>query len=285
MALLLVTHNGPFHADDVLAAALIRVFLDASAIVTRTRDENAIENADVVFDVGGVFDPLKRRFDHHQREYSGLRSSAGMVLDWLECRGQVGQSVASSLRTQLVDYVDAIDTGAMRGQSGVPCFSSLVGMLVERAVDGDFDRWYERAVEMAIDIVEAIRSGCLRSERDTRAVHSAMAEALKSNSRVIFFDEYLKWKPAYFEAAGAEHPTEYVLFPGRDDWRVVTIPVAAESLDDKRKLPGEWAGLSGAELEKVVGVSGARFCHKNCFIAAFENKDAAVEALRRWDRL
>lgn len=284
MALHLATHNGPFHADDVLAAALIRVFVDSDATVHRTRKADELEKADVVFDVGGVFDPGTARFDHHQRDYQGQRSSAGMVLDWIEGRNQIETSVASSLRAQLVDYVDAVDTGARGSESGVPCFSMMVGVLVERANDSDFDHWYERAVAMAVDIVEAIKMGCLRSERDALAVRQAMDDAHANERRVIFFDEYLKWKPAYFAASGAEHPTEYVLFPGRGDWRVVTIPVAADSKDDKRKLPGEWAGLEGAELEKVVGVAGARFCHKNCFIAAFADREAALEALRRWDR-
>ncbi len=285
MPLQLATHDGPFHADDVLAAALVRNFLDSEATVVRTRDSQVLKAADLVFDVGGIFDPIAARFDHHQREYQGKRSSAGMVLDWLECRGQVAPSIATALRFQLVDYVDAVDIGARTSGRGVPCFSIMVGILVERAEAGDFDRWYERAVEVAIDLVAGIAAGCLRAERDAEAVHGAMKEAVASERRVLFLKTYLKWKPAYFAAAGAKHPTEYVLFPGRGDWRVTTIPVAADSQRDKRKLPGEWAGLEGAELEKVVGVEGARFCHKNCFIAGFESRDAALEALRRWGRL
>tara|TARA_R110002096_G_scaffold44526_13_gene120506 strand:- start:92872 stop:93729 length:858 start_codon:yes stop_codon:yes gene_type:complete len=285
MALQLATHNGPFHADDVLAAALVRVFLDAEATVVRSRNPEVLAKADVVFDVGGVFDVATRRFDHHQRDYQGDRSSAGMVLDWLESDGHVSASIAEALRFQLVDYVDAVDTGARASAGDVPCFSTMVGVLTEQATDDSFDVWYERAVAMAVDISSAISIGCKRSETDARAVLAAMDDAVANERRVLFFDEYLKWKPAYFGAAGSEHPTDYVIFPGRNDWRVVTIPVAVDSKDDKRKLPSEWAGLEGAALEKVVGVPGARFCHKNCFIAAFENKEAALEALRKWDRL
>ena len=285
MALQLATHSGPFHADDVLAAALVRVFLDPAATVVRSRDSDILTKADIVFDVGGVFDQETRRFDHHQRDYEGNRSSAGMVLDWLESEQHVSPSVAHALRFQLVDYVDAVDTGARASAGDIPCFSTMVGVLVEQADDEDFDTWYERAVSMAIDITSAISKGCERSERDARAVVAAMEDAVTSERRVLFFAEYLKWKPAYFGAGGADHPTEYVVFPGRNDWRVVTIPVAADSKDDKRKLPEEWAGLEGAALEEVVGVVGARFCHKNRFIAAFEHREAALAALRAWDRL
>lgn len=285
MALQLATHNGPFHADDVLAAALVRIFADSDATVLRTRDSEKLAGADVVFDVGGVFDVGTCRFDHHQRDYEGNRSSAGMVLDWLESTSKVSASVASALRFQLVDYVDAVDTGARTSAGDVPCFSTMVGVLVERASDKDFDHWYERAVSMAQDIAQGIITGTERSERDAEAVHAAMETAVSEGRRVLFFDAYLKWKPAYFAAGGGEHPTDYVLFPGKGDWRVVTVPVAIDSKDDKRKLPEEWAGLEGASLEEVVGVPGARFCHKNRFIAAFDSREAAILALRAWKRL
>ena len=57
------THDGSFHADDVFCWTLLsRLFPDA--VLDRTRDENRIESADLVFDVGMVFDPSNRRFDH-----------------------------------------------------------------------------------------------------------------------------------------------------------------------------------------------------------------------------
>src|SRR5690606_35252065 len=43
------THSGPFHADDVLAWALIRVFYAADATVVRTRDADRLARAEVVF--------------------------------------------------------------------------------------------------------------------------------------------------------------------------------------------------------------------------------------------
>lgn len=285
MAFVMGTHDGPFHADDVLAAALVRVFFRADAKILRTRDLEHLSEADLVFDVGGVFDPESQRFDHHQRDYQGSRSSAGMVLDWLEQEGHASPAIARLLRAEIVDYVDAVDVGSRSSEEGVPCFSTLVGLLVERADSSDFDFWFARAVEIGKDIIEGIRIGHERSSSASNVVRVAMKEALDAGRRVIFFDEYVKWKPAYFEEGGASHPTDYVLFPGRDDWRVVTIPASSESRRDKRKLPDEWAGLEGDALSEVVGVPGARFCHKNCFIAVFDNKQAALDALKKWKRL
>ena len=89
MAIAAATHSGPFHADDVLAWGLIQVFVDAEATLVRTRDAERLEQADIVFDVGGIYDPSSGRFDHHQNSYIGPLSSAGMVLDWLEASGRV----------------------------------------------------------------------------------------------------------------------------------------------------------------------------------------------------
>ncbi len=285
MSYVIATHDGPFHADDVLSAAMIRVFLNPKAKIVRTRDSEHLSEADVVFDVGGVFDPATCRFDHHQRDYQGSRSSAGMVLDWLEETGKVAPPVARLLRAEIVDYVDAVDVGSRSSEEGVPCFSTMVGVLVERAEEDGFNHWFERATQMAMDIVEGLLRGYERSTKASEKVVAAMEEAAKDNRRVLFFDEYIKWKPAYFAANGAEHETEYVLFPGKDDWRVVTIPASSDSRRDKRKLPEEWAGLEGEELSEVVGVRGARFCHKNCFIAVFDTQENALEALKRWKRL
>ncbi len=278
MALLLGTHSGSFHADDVLAAALIRVFLDRDAEVVRSRDPDVLAKADIVFDVGHVFDPEAGRFDHHQREYEGDRSSAGMVLDHLEAEGHVPPQLAARYREELVDYVDAVDVGARQPEHGVPCFSMIVGVLNERAGD-DFDRWYERAVGLAIDVVEGIRAGVERANADAEAVRRAMREAEEAGRRTLHLDRYLKWKPAYFAAGGADHPTDLVLFPGRGDWRLVTIPVAEGSREDKVKLPERWAGLEGEELEEASGIAGARFCHRNRFIAAFATRASALEGV------
>ena len=50
-------------------------------------------------------------------------------------------------------------------------------------------------------------------------------------------------------------------------------------------MPAEWAGLSDDALQDVVGVVGARFCHKNRFIAVFDTRAGAVEALEKWGLL
>ncbi|KAL7751519.1 hypothetical protein RI367_002982 [Sorochytrium milnesiophthora] len=84
----LITHNGTFHADEVLACWMLKQLPRyADAEIIRTRDANLIQhygrgtgNAGdnvvdsgvrdvVVVDVGAVYVPSEQRFDHHQREF------------------------------------------------------------------------------------------------------------------------------------------------------------------------------------------------------------------------
>ena len=71
-----------------------------------------------------------------------------------------------------------------------------------------------------------------------------------------------------------------MVFPAGDSWRIVCIPPEPNSFANKRSLPEEWAGLTDADLERACGIAGARFCHKNRFMAVFATRDGAVEALR-----
>jgi uncharacterized UPF0160 family protein len=281
--MLVATHSGPFHCDEVFACALLRAFLDPDLTCIRTRDLVRIAQADIAIDVGGEYDPERRRFDHHQRAYEGSLSSAGMVLCWLEAEGHIDAALSSKLRAQWVDYIDAVDNGRRKPDDDVPCLPSVVGALCEQAqTPAEFDARYAEAVQLCTGILNGLRQSQLRTEEARAAVTTAMARAVAEGTRVMIFEQHLKWKRAYFEQGGADHPTDYVLFPEGEGWRLIAIPPAPESFDKKRPLPAAWAGLVDAALSEVVGVPGAKFCHKNLFIAAFESRESAVAAIDKW---
>lgn len=81
------THNGHFHADEALAVYMLRMLPTySSAGLVRTRDPALLDTCHTVVDVGGIYNDSKRRYDHHQREFTSTfpdhktkLSSAGLV--------------------------------------------------------------------------------------------------------------------------------------------------------------------------------------------------------------
>jgi uncharacterized UPF0160 family protein len=281
--MLVATHSGPFHCDDVFAGALLRCFLDAELQFVRTRELGSIAEADIAIDVGGQYDPARKRFDHHQREYLGTLSSAGMVLSWLEAEGHVAPALASKLRAQWVDYIDAVDIGARKPAADVPCLPSVIGSLCEQArTPSEFDARYVEAVQMCTAILHGVRTSHQRTEQARAAVGAAMARAVADSTRILDFDQHYKWKRTYFDQGGADHPTDFALLPDGERWQLIAIPPSHESFDKKRPLPEAWAGLVDDALSEIVGVPGAKFCHKNRFIAVFASREAALAAIDKW---
>lgn len=284
MALTVGTHSGTFHADDVLAFALVRRFVDADAQVVRTRDREVLDTCDIVVDVGGEFQPDALRFDHHQGSYRGPRSSAGMIVDWLESTGRVTSQLAQHLRDRAVEYVDAVDTGREAPRVDVPCFARIVEAIGDGAETPEAQlQAFRHASDIGVALLDGLKRGHDRVVEAQEAVVKAMAEAEAAGRGVIFLDRYYPWKPIYFEHGGETHPTAFVMFPSEDaTWKVVSIPPTLGQFEQKVSLPESWAGKMGPELEAASGVEGAVFCHKNRFIAVFRTREGALEALDRF---
>jgi len=78
----IATHSGTFHCDEVLAVFMLRNHPEfKNHGLLRTRDQNLLDKCDIVVDVGAVYDPSKKRYDHHQKTFqetfSSIRSDFG----------------------------------------------------------------------------------------------------------------------------------------------------------------------------------------------------------------
>jgi uncharacterized UPF0160 family protein len=79
------THDGSFHADEVFAIAALQL-LGEPVEVVRTRDRGSQAAADLRVDVGFRHDPEAGDFDHHQRDFDGVRPN-GVRADLALLRG------------------------------------------------------------------------------------------------------------------------------------------------------------------------------------------------------
>ncbi len=274
------THDGSFHADEVTACSLLLLFdrIDRDKVY-RTRDPKVLENCDYVCDVGGVYDPKKRRFDHHQAGYQGTMSSAGMVLLELKELGVIEGHLYDHINKALVMGVDAHDNGVAKLEPGVTSFSQVISnfMPIEyEAPAAEMDRAFFQAVDFAYGHLERLR----RRHHYTIECRGLVKKAMIEGSSALIFEESIPWIENFFDLGGDLHPAQFVIMPSGNHWKVRAIPPSlSERMKVRRALPEPWAGLHEADLKRVSGIDGAVFCHKGRFISIWETKEDALKAL------
>lgn len=290
----IVTHGGTFHADDIYAAATVQLWLEKKGKygrITRTRDDDTIAAADIVFDVGGEYDPARMRFDHHQRGGAGTRENgipyAAFGLVWKHlgpdiCDGDmklwnlVDRSVASP--------VDAPDNGT---DLYTPIYPGIYPYAIERY----FHLWLPTWKEKKVDIDRLFRKNVCFAKRMlereiARFNHSGDAINLLKETYAGLADKRIMIVNQHFSRAEIQRyivPTEfpellYVLFPDQDygKWRILCAYTEKGVFDTRKPLPESWRGLRDAELEVASGIPGAEFCHASGFFAATATKEAAI---------
>lgn len=65
LRLVIATHEGRHHADEVMACWFYHVLYEGNIHIVRTSDPRLIEHADVCLDCGGEYLPGRGRIDHH----------------------------------------------------------------------------------------------------------------------------------------------------------------------------------------------------------------------------
>lgn len=84
----IITHNGVFHYDEVMAYAMLNYMYPNNTLV-RTRNNSIIQNTQnsIIIDVGQIYDKTLRKYDHHQASFHEtffdnspiIMSSAGLI--------------------------------------------------------------------------------------------------------------------------------------------------------------------------------------------------------------
>jgi uncharacterized UPF0160 family protein len=274
------THDGSFHADEVTACALLLFFglIDRERIV-RTRDPAKLNTCEFVCDVGGIYDPSIKRFDHHQSDYTGELSSAGMVWQYLKEQGIVDQGTYDFFNHSLIIGVDAHDNGRVTPEVGMCSFSQVITNFVPPLYDAPFDAQNEAFFE-ALDFVTAHVKRMLERYRYILSCRERVAAAMAQDKKYLLFDEAMPWMDCFFEMGGEQHPALFVVMPSGGHWKLRGIPPSLkERMKVRFPLPEKWAGLLDEDLKKKSQIPGAIFCHKGRFISVWETKEDVMRAL------
>ena len=276
------THNGTFHADEVTACALLQCFdLIDDDKISRTRDYEFLKKCEYVCDVGGVYDPNLKRFDHHQVEYRGHLSSAGMILEYLKSIKIISQGTFEFFNNALVRGVDAHDNGRDPQSSGVCTFSHIISNYTPVSYNVDSqeqDAAFMRAKEFALGHLKRLWQRYQYNHASRETIIQAMADY----KDCLIFDTAIPWMDVFFEEDGEKHPARFVIMPSGNHWKLRGIPPSAdERMKVRMPFPESWAGLIDDSLKEETGIAGALFCHKGRFISVWATKEDALLALQK----
>jgi uncharacterized UPF0160 family protein len=292
---IIATHNGKFHCDDVFAVALLKLILQHMKIVViRTRDMNNINNADIVVDVGGQYNEKDNRFDHHMRDFNlhrdnGIKySSFGLVFKKYGltfCDNN--QKMADMFDNILVQPIDAIDNG----QKFIERTMNINPYTISNVIsdfnpdwfeDQNFNKSFDEAVEFAQKIILNVYNKCKGKFKAQDIVEDYFNKS--ENKEIIVLDTYAPWTDVICSKLGPK----FVIFPdfASDEWRVQAVPVAPNSFELKTPLLEEWCGKNKEELKEITGIDDIVFVHRNGFIGGAVSKESCIKmaetVLRRY---
>lgn len=296
MSTTICTHAGKFHADEVLATAILfGVFSDVRLI--RSRDPSDWASADIVYDVGGSYDGEKF-FDHHQKGGAGKRANgiayAASGLIWKRFGRDYCQKVADvhdvdveavfrQIDASLISGVDAEDCGAVAGgyvhkndtstQLQIIYLPALIGLL------NPISLVEEESIDVASRFATAVDLARMALERSTLAAVSqcksaAIVQSADRGERVLQLPTYCDWQEVVIEQM--PHVL-FVVYPHPDgNWRLQTVPKRKDQFGAREDLPASWAGLTAEALQAESGVADAIFCHNGRFMAVAKTEEGAI---------
>jgi len=311
---LIGTHDGSFHCDEALAVGMLKLLPQfANATLVRTRNPALLAKCGIVVDVGAVYDAETNRFDHHQREFTGVLdgyktklSSAGLVYkhygkdiirELLKDHTAVTASFVDTcyrkLYTSFVEHIDAIDNGISVSDGPAryhvsTTLSARVGHLNpawnEEQTPEIYHSKFKEAVQLTCsEFVQAAQSLVTSWWPARSLVQDALDSrfSVHESGSILVMAQACPWKDHLFEIENADaegkNPVLYVLYADTGgSWRIQAVPEDAQSFDSRKKLPSEWCGLRDQILSDKCGEQGAIFIHASGFIGGHANKEGAL---------
>ena len=286
-----ITHAGKFHADEVLATAILLHLHDCvkvARVLEVPKDTKAL-----AYDIG------KGAYDHHQKGKNGMRengvfySSAGLIWrdygrDVLRNEGvpeRLIDAVWELVDIRLIMGVDGHDNGMMPAEDMLyrPMdFSMMINMMNpcwdEPQNAEILDALFEKAVtQVACPVLEKTIERALSDEMARESVIEGVNAA---RGHIMVLDRYLPWRQIVTgkDAPKGAEDIWYVIFPSnRGGYNVQCIPVAPDSTNVRYPVPESWHGAEKSELQRLTGAADATFCHPNGFLMAADSLEGAVK--------
>ncbi|MDF2545182.1 MAG: metal-dependent hydrolase [Anaerosolibacter sp.] len=266
------THDGRFHADEVMATAILDKLFELE--VVRTRDTRKLGALDIVYDVGGG------EFDHHgvekiYRESGTPYAACGLI--WNHFGRNVIHTEDSSLTMEEVESVfDYVDRFLIEGidahDNGLKVVDEIIpSMNISAIISGFNPPWYaeekeEEAFYEAVEVGKAVLQNTMSRKIAILKAKDKIIQSYENRDRSEFLvlDTFCPWEEALQEI-DEEGEVVFIIYPDKGRYSMQTV--RGRDGKTRKNLPKSWAGKENEELSAITGVDDAIFCHTGRFIA------------------
>ena len=286
----IVAHNGSFHADDIFACAILSLYLDMQKQryrIIRTRDEEIIQSADYVVDVGGVHDDETNRFDHHQPGGAGKRDNgipyASFGLVWRKFGPLLvdNEEIVTDIDRRIAQPIDAIDNGISISE---PTDLGLCDYGTYGIIGAYQNTWKEAGdvrmqLKNFINLVEFFK-GIIQREIDRSAHRLEMLDVIQeiydsAENKEILEIPYHVTVGSLIRVLDKHKEVMFIVCKSNTNWKALAMRKEACSFENRKSLPASWGGKRGSDLAKETGVEDALFCHNALWMAVASSKEGA----------
>ncbi|MBC8015979.1 MAG: MYG1 family protein, partial [Sporomusaceae bacterium] len=271
------THSGKFHADDVMATAILRLLLGDIKVI-RTRDEDILKKLDLIYDIG------LGEFDHHQlnkelRENKIPYAACGLV--WREFGSRVIQKFNSQLEeddiVSIFDYVDknliqgidAADNGVdIKSEIKVTSISDIIQSFNPAWDSTDsIDEAFEEAAHYATEVITRIISRQVSVIKAKTIVDEAFQS--RSVNEIMVLKKGCPWLHQLLKI-DLNNEVLFVISPGDNnaEYMIQTVKKAIDTFEARKDILESIRGKSSEEINSIIKIDDAIFCHKAGFIAS-----------------
>lgn len=291
--LIIGTHNGKFHSDDVLACAILCALSSNMSIwILRTRDSEMLAQCDICVDIGGG------KFDHHQAGFNKTRengikyASAGLIWKaygknfinlllkkYFPETNCDTDSIFEAFDASCIALVDCEDNGI---KIETHCFSFISSFLpwFSNNLD-DFNKQFHQVLLTTIAVLEQQLKTAIAKEiakdiilsnwNNVNYFHDGILEI---PSQTMFWEEAV----IHINASTKVNKINFVIFPYSDGgWAAQCVsPSLKNGFKQRIPFPIEWAGQT-EKLAEISGVKGATLCHNGRFFVRATTKEAVVQ--------
>jgi uncharacterized UPF0160 family protein len=280
------THSGKFHADDVMATAILRLLL-GDIKVTRTRDENILRKLDFVYDIS------LGEFDHHQlnkeiRENNIPYAACGLV--WREFGSRIIQKFDSQLEENdiisifdyvdknLVQGIDATDNGIdIKSEIKVTSISDIIQSFNPTWDSSDSkDEAFEEATQYATEVIKRIISRQVSVIKARSIVNEAFQN--RNINEIMVLKNGCPWLQQLLKI-DLNNEVLFVISPDDNnaEYKIQTVRKTVDTFEARKDILESIRGKSSEEINSIIKIDDAIFCHKAGFIASTKSMESALK--------